>query len=285
MIPQEFEYHAPATLAEALALLANPEAKALAGGMSLIPLMKLRLSAPAKLIDLRYVPGLASIEAGAGELRIGARVTHYELESTPLVRTSCPLLAETAAHIGDVQVRNMGTLGGSVAHSDPAADYPAALLALEATLTLVSASGQRTLAIDQFLLDTFTTALEPGELISTIKVSTEASGTGTSYQKCLQPASGFALVGIAARVRLEGGKVRLARVGVTGLAGKPYRALNVERLLEGSAGSPEDIRKAAAVVTDGVEPLSDLHASAPYRAHLARVYTARALSEALARIR
>jgi len=285
MIAQEFEYHAPASMAEALALLADPDAKALAGGMSLIPLMKLRLAAPAKIVDLRHVPGLTSIESTGGGLRIGARVTHYELESTPLVRTRCPLLAATAAQIGDVQVRNMGTIGGSVAHADPAADYPGALLALEATLDLVGASGQRTVPVGEFLLDTFTTALEPGELISTITVSTEDAGTGTSYQKCLQPASGFAIAGIGARVRREGGKVTMARVGVTGLAGKPFRARQVEKLLEGTAGSADDVRKAASVVADGVEPLSDLHASASYRAHLARVYAARALSEALSRCR
>lgn len=283
MIAQNFDYQAPASLEEAFRLLDDPGAKVLAGGMSLVPLMKLRLAAPERLVDLRAVPGLAGISEAGGELRIGAMVTHYELESSPLVRSRCPLLAEAAAQIGDVQVRNMGTIGGSLAHADPAADYPAALLALESRLKLARASGERTLALSDFLLDPFTTALEPGELVVEVSVPVEAPGVGVAYQKCLQPASGFAIVGVAARVRKSGGKVEMARVGVTGLASKAYRAVNVEQLLEGTAGGPDDIRKAAAVVAEGVDANSDLHASAAYRRHLAVVYTARALSAALAR--
>jgi aerobic carbon-monoxide dehydrogenase medium subunit len=283
MIAQNFEYSAPASLNEALSLLGNGEAKALAGGMSLIPLMKLRLATPDQVVDLGRIPGLNYIKEDNGVLRIGATTTHYDVESSPLVRASCPLLAEAASNIGDIQVRNRGTIGGSIAHADPAADYPASLLALEARVVLVTAKSQRELPIADFFVDTFTTALEPGELIREVIVPLEDKSAGTSYQKVVQPASGFAIVGIAARVRKSGGKITFARVGVTGLAGKPYRAINVEQALEGTAGSPSDIQKAAAVVADGIEANSDLHGSAEYRKHLARVYTMRALAVASSR--
>src|SRR5712691_2082737 len=219
MIPQNFEYSAPANLQEALGLLSGENVKVLAGGMSLIPLMKLRLAAPEQLVDLGRIPGLNTIREDKGTLRVGATTTHYQVESSALVRSRCPLLAEAAAHIGDIQVRNMGTIGGSIAHADPAADYPASLLALEAKVILVSAKSQREIPIDRFFVDTFTTELQPGEIIREVAVPVEEQSTGTSYQKMVQPASGFALVGAAARVRKSGGKVTMARVGVTVLSG------------------------------------------------------------------
>ena len=283
MIPQNFEYSAPANLQEALGLLSGENVKVLAGGMSLIPLMKLRLAAPEQLVDLGRIPDLNTIREDKGTLRVGATTTHYQVESSALVRSRCPLLAEAAAHIGDIQVRNMGTIGGSIAHADPAADYPASLLALEAKVFLVSAKSQREIPIDRFFVDTFTTELQPGEIIREVAVPVEDQSTGTSYQKMVQPASGFALVGVAARVRKAGGKVTMARIGVTGLSGKPYRAASVEKALEGTAGGAADIQKAAALVADGVDANSDLHASADYRKHLARIYTMRALTIALSR--
>jgi carbon-monoxide dehydrogenase medium subunit len=283
MIPQNFEYSAPANLQEALGLLSGENVKVLAGGMSLIPLMKLRLAAPEQLVDLGRIPDLNTIREDKGALRIGATTTHYQVESSALVRSRCPLLAEAAAHIGDIQVRNMGTIGGSIAHADPAADYPASLLALEAKVVLVTAKSQREIPIAQFFVDTFTTDLQPGEIIREVVVPVEDQSTGTSYQKMVQPASGFALVGVAARVRKTGGKVTMARVGVTGLSGKPYRAASVEKALEGTAGTASDIQKAAASVADGVDANSDLHASADYRKHLARIYAMRALTLALSR--
>ncbi len=283
MIPQEFEYSSPANLKEALGLIADGSAKVLAGGMSLIPLMKLRLAAPGHVVDLGRVPGLNYIREEAGAIHVGAMTTHYEVETSPLLRGKCPLLAETASNIGDVQVRNVGTIGGSIAHADPAADYPAALYALEAKVHLVSAKSDRTLTMDEFLVDTMTTAIEPGELVLELILPVEAPSAGVSYQKMAQPASGFALVGIAARVMKSGGRVTMARVGVTGLAGKAYRAANVEKLLEGTAGTAADVRKAAAVVAKGVDANSDMHASADYRSHMARIYTARALAVALER--
>jgi len=223
MIPQQFDYSAPKTLEEALGLMAEG-AKPLAGGMSLIPMMKLRLAAPEHLVDLGRIKDLSYIREQGGALHVGATTTHHEVESSPLLRGKCPLLAETASHIGDVQVRNMGTMGGSVAHADPAADYPAALQALEAKLVLKGAKSERTVAADEFFVDMFTTALEPGEIVREVIVPVDGAGTGTSYQKVLQPASGFAIVGIAVRVRKQGDKVAMARIGVTGLANRAFRA-------------------------------------------------------------
>jgi carbon-monoxide dehydrogenase medium subunit len=283
MIAQEFEYSAPSNLMDALGLLAGDDVKVLAGGMSLIPLMKLRLATPGQLVDIGRIPDLNYIREDKDVLRIGATTTHYQVETSAVVRSKCPLLAEAAAHIGDIQVRNVGTIGGSIAHADPAADYPASLLALEARVVLVTAKGQREIPIADFFVDTFTTALEPGEIIREVIVPVEEQSAGTSYQKMLQPASGFAIVGIAARVKKSGGKVTMARVGVTGLSGKPYRASNVEKALEGTAGSASDVQKAAAVVADGVDANSDLHASADYRKHLASIYAMRALTVALSR--
>jgi len=283
MIAQNFEYSAPTSLKDALSLLAQDDTKVLAGGMSLIPIMKLRLAAPGQLVDIGRIADLNFIHDEGGTLRIGATTTHYQVESSPLIRSRCPLLAEAAAHIGDIQVRNVGTIGGSIAHADPAADYPASLLALEAKVALVSAKSKREIAIADFFVDTFTTALEPGEIVESVIVPIEDQSAGTSYQKMLQPASGFAIVGIAARIRKSGGKIAMARVGVTGLSGKPYRATAVEKALEGTPGSPSDIQKASALVADGVDANSDLHASADYRKHLARVYTMRALAVAVSR--
>jgi carbon-monoxide dehydrogenase medium subunit len=282
MIPQTFEYTAPATLGEALALLAGG-AKPLAGGMSLIPMMKLRLATPDHLVDLGKLKTLNYIREEGGALHIGATTTHHEIESSPLVRGKCPLLAEAASAIGDVQVRNMGTIGGSVAHADPSADYPAALQALEAKVALKDAKSERTIAVADFFVDTFTTSLQPGEIIREVVVPLEDSATGASYQKMVQPASGFAIVGVAARVRRSGGKIAMVRIGVTGLSNRSYRATTAEKALEGKSGSAAEIRNAAALVAEGVEVNSDLHASAVYRRHVATVYAARALMAALAR--
>lgn len=282
MIPQSFDYVSPEVLAEALQQIAGG-AKPLAGGMSLIPMMKLRLAAPETLVDLGRIPSLNYIHEEGGMLRIGAMTTHFQIESSPLVRSRCPLLAEAAASIGDVQVRNVGTIGGSAAHADPAADYPASLMALGTHLNLVSAKGSRIIGVEDFFIDMFATALESGEIIQDLIVPVEDSTTGASYQKMVQPASGFAIVGVAARLRMSGGIVAMARIGVTGLGPKAFRAKNAESLLEGTAASPSDIQKAAAAVAEGVEASSDLHASADYRMHMAQVYAARALAIAFSR--
>jgi len=282
MIPNTFEYTAPTTLKDALALVGDG-GKPLAGGMSLIPMMKLRMANPEHLIDLNRIVELNYIREENGELHIGANATHYDIETAPLILGKCPLLAETASFIGDIQVRNRGTLGGSVAHADPSADFPAALQALEAKVVLTSSAGSRTVPVGDFFVDTFTTALEAGELVTEVIVPEEAGLTGTSYQKFLQPASGFAIVGVAARVRREAGKITLARIGVTGVGGNSYRAGKAEKALEGTSGSEVEIAAAAKLVGDGIEASTDLHASAVYRLHLASNYAARAIHAALSR--
>jgi carbon-monoxide dehydrogenase medium subunit len=279
MIPQEFEYTAPQSLRDALALVESGERKILAGGMTLIPMMKLRLATPAEVVDLGRVPGLGGITEAGGALHIGAMTTHHDVETSPVLRAKCPLLAETAGNIGDVQVRNMGTIGGSIAHADPAADYPAALVALEARIRLVSAHSDRTVEASEYFLDAFTTALEPGEIVVEIEVPVEASNEGHRYEKVPHPASGFAVVGIAARIVKSGNRVTMARIGVTGLGPKAFRARNAEAILE----SGGDIAKAVAVIGDGEDANSDLYASGDYRRHLARVHAARALTVAMSR--
>jgi carbon-monoxide dehydrogenase medium subunit len=282
MISQNFEYAAPATLAEALNLI-DAGAKPLAGGMSLIPMMKLRLATPEKLVYIGKLKDLNYIREATDGIHVGAAATHHEVEVSALIRGKCPLLGETVAHVGDPLVRNMGTIGGSIAHADPSADYPAALQALEARIVLKNSKSERTVSAADFFVDTFTTALEPGEIVSEVIVPIEGSGVGTSYQKMVQPASGFAIVGIAARIQKTGGKIAMARIGVTGLSNRSFRATAAEKALEGKVGSAGEIQNAAALVPEGVDANSDLHASADYRKHLAVVYAARAITAALAR--
>jgi carbon-monoxide dehydrogenase medium subunit len=279
MIPNSFDYAAPATLEEALQLIADGSGKLLAGGMSLIPLMKLRLASPENLVDLGRVPGLNQIAESGGVVRIGAMATHHEIENSPLVRGKCPLLAETASHIGDIQVRNRGTIGGSVAHADPSADYPAALVALEARIHLVSAHSDRTVAASDFFVDAFTTAMEPGEIVLDIQVPAEEPNEGYKYEKVAHPASGFPVVGVAVRVKRSNGRITMARIGVTGMAARAFRARNAEALLEGGG----DAAKATALVGEGEDANSDLYASGDYRRHLARIHAARGLAAALTR--
>jgi carbon-monoxide dehydrogenase medium subunit len=279
MIPQAFEYSAPSTLQEALNLLKDGERKILAGGMSLIPLMKLRLAQPEHVVDLGRVPGLNQITESGGMVHIGAMATHHEIEASPVVRARCPLLGEAAGHIGDIQVRNMGTIGGSIAHADPAADYPAALLALEAKIRIVSAHSDRTVEAADFFQDAFTTAVEPGEIVLELQVPVEETSEGYRYEKVAHPASGFAVVGVAVRVKKSGGKVSMARIGVTGMSPRAFRDRGAEQLLE----SGGDIARATAVIGEGQESNADLYASAEYRRHLARIHAARALAVAITR--
>ena len=286
MIPSAFDYFAPRSLEEALQLLAQhgPEAKLLAGGHSLLPLMKLRLAAPRVLIDLGKVGGLSYIREDGGRIALGAMTTHAEIEHSDLLKRRAPLLAETAAEIGDVQVRNCGTLGGTAAHADPAADYPAALLALDAEFVLASPQGTRAVAARDFFVDMLTTVLAPGEILTEVRLAADGVRTGSAYKKLHQLASGFAIVGVAARVTLEAsGRCAGVAVGITGVAPKPYRATGVERGLGGQTLDSKRIAEAAVQAARGVEPLSDLHASARYRAAMATVFTRRALAAALER--
>lgn len=280
MVPLAFQYTVPKSLDEALRLLTGG-AKPLAGGMSLIPMMKLRLATPEHLVDLSRLKELSYIREAKGELHIGATTTHAELESSPLVRARCPLLAETARAIGDLQVRNRGTIGGSVAHADPSADYPAALHALEARFVAQGTGSTREVATRDFFKDSFTVSLEAGEIVREIIVPVEGMELGASYQKMAQPASGFAIVGVAARVRRSAGRIEFVRLGVTGLGNRAFRATASEQKLEGTLGTDAEIQEAAALVGDEIAANSDLHASAEFRRHLAKVFAARALSAAV----
>ena len=284
MIPAVFDYQAPTTIDEALSLLAaNPEeAKILAGGHSLIPAMKLRLAQPGMLVDIGRIKDLAYIREQGDQIAIGAMTTHYQIESSALLQKICPLLPDCASHIGDVQVRNKGTIGGSVAHSDPAGDWPAAIIALNAQMVAVGANGERTINADDFFVDLLTTALTPGEILREIRVPKPSGRFVHSYQKVRHPASGFAVVGIAVAIRLAAdGSCETAGVGVTGVASKAYRAAAVEAALKGQQLNDQTIAQAAAHATDGVDANSDLYASEDYRRHLAQVYTKRALHKSL----
>ena len=286
MIPVQFDYAAPATLDEALSLLAEhkDDAKLLAGGHSLLPAMKLRLATPQMLIDIGRIKDLAYIREEDGQIRIGAMTTHYQLESSERLREICPLLPETAGQIGDVQVRNKGTIGGSLAHADPAADWPAAIIALGAEIVARGVGGERTIKADDFFVDMLTTALEPDEILREIRIPAPQGRMGQAYLKVAQPASGFAVVGVAVNLTLNGGKTcESASVAITGVASKAYRASGVEGAIAGSALDEQSITDAAAHATDGIDANGDLYASEEYRRQLARVYTRRAIETAAAR--
>jgi aerobic carbon-monoxide dehydrogenase medium subunit len=285
MFPASFEYHRAASVKEALAMLQQfgEEGKILAGGHSLIPLMKLRLAQPGHLVDIGGIRELASIREEGGRVVIGGLVTHRAVEASAVVQAKLAMLSECASLIGDVQVRNRGTIGGSLAHADPAADYPAAVLALEAEIKIEATAGSRAVKADEFFLDLMTTAVMPGELLTEVAFAPVPAGTGFSYLKHRQPASGFAMVGVAALVKLDKqGNCDRVRVGITGLGPKAFRAKAVEGALQGKAPA-QAAGAAAAHAAEGIDALSDLHASAEFRAELARVYTRRALETAAAR--
>jgi len=288
MIPASFDYIAPQTLDEAVRALGDhgEEAKLLAGGHSLLPLMKLRLTNPKLLIDLRKIPGLSSIAEQDDKIVVGALTTHYQIESSELLKKKCPLLPQTARAIGDVQVRNRGTIGGSLTHADPSADWPAAMLALGGELKLTGPKEDRTVQAERFLLGPMTTAIEPTEILTEIRVPIFARRCGSAYLKMAQQASGFAIVGVAVWLKTgQQGRCEDIGIGVTGLSDKPFRAHGVEERLRGSKLTPKLIEESASQVATGIDPLADLHASAEFRAHLARVYTSRAIQEAAKRVR
>jgi carbon-monoxide dehydrogenase medium subunit len=285
MIPVPFDYLTPATLDEAISLLAEhpDDAKLLAGGHSLIPAMKLRLATPQILIDIGRIKDLAYIREEGDRIHIGAMTTHRAVEASTRLHDLCPILPQCAAQIGDVQVRNKGTIGGSVAHADPAADWPAVMLALHAEMVAASANGERVIAADDFFVDMLTTALEPGEILREIRIPVPEGRYGQAYLKVPQPASGFAVVGVAVHlVRNQGGACESASIGITGVASKAYRASGVEAALAGSALDDATIASAAATAADGISINGDLYASESYRTHLAIVYARRAIAAAAA---
>jgi carbon-monoxide dehydrogenase medium subunit len=263
MYPAPFEYHAPASLTEALALMAqNADAKIIAGGHSLLPAMKLRLATPPALIDIGKLSDLKGIKDMGDKIAIGALTTHHEVEHSVLLRNECPLLPEVASHIGDRQVRNRGTMGGSLAHADPAADYPAAMLALGATVQAQGSNGARTISADELFTGLFSTAL------------------GVAYAKFPHPASRYAVAGVAVWVHIQDDTVQDIRIGVTGATDHAQHATKAEDALKGKPMTDDNIAAAANMAADGLTTIGDIFASADYRAHLVNALTLQALNAA-----
>ena len=286
MIPAAFAYQRPSSIEEALTIIgSDPGAKVLAGGQSLIPLLKLRLGSAETLVDIGRLQGLRGVRRlDDGRMAIGALTTYADLLESPA--SAYGVLRDALPHIGDVQVRNMGTVGGSIVHADPALDLPACLLVLDAELVLRSAAGERTTPLDGFLEGAFMTGLRPGEILTEIRVLGPRDDAGSAYATLQQPASGYALAGVAAVIFENGsGGIAGANVAITGVGEIAYRARAVEAALAGSDGSPAAIAAAAAHATDGVEVSSDIFADRAYRTAMAEVYTRRAIEAALARLR
>ena len=277
MIPARFDYEVAESTEQALELLASREdAKLLAGGHSLIPAMKLRIARPELLVDIGRVSSLAYVRDAGESVAIGALTRHRTLETDPLLQEHCPIVSHTAGLIGDPQVRHRGTIGGSLAHGDPASDLPAVMLALEAELVIVGTGGERTVPAAEFFRGVFDTAVGPGELLTEIRVP-KLGGTGWSYLKFNRRAQDWATVGVAALVRHDNGGVGEARIGLTNMGATPLRATAAEQALVAGDADP------AAHIADGAEPASDVSASAEFRSHLARVIGKRAIEEALTR--
>lgn len=284
MYPAAFEYHTPGTLREAFDLLTRlkDDAKILAGGHSLLPAMKLRLARPGHLVDLRKVPGLAGIKEDGGTVVIGAMTTHWAIESSPVIKAKCPVLAHAAGVIGDPMVRNVGTIGGSLAHADPAADYPAVVIALNAEIVAEGPKGKRTIKVDQFFKGLMTTALGADEIITEVRVPACAANVGCAYMKFPHPASRFAVVGVAAAIAVDGGKASRASIGVTGAGTRAVRARGVESALQGRTLDAAAIGAAAEHAPEGVDVQADLQGSVEYKQHLLKVFARRAIEAAVA---
>ncbi len=285
MIPAAFDYARPTSVAEALDKLAagRGQAKVLAGGQSLIPLMRLRLARCDTVVDIGGLSELRAIrELPNGGLGIGALATYRDVLDSDLARSRVPLLALVIPGIGDVQVRNRGTLGGAVAHADPASDMPAVVLALDAQIALRSQAGERVVAATSFFEGAFATDMAEDELLTEIRIPAQPAGAGMAFRRLEQRASGYSIVGVAAVVGLTSGSVTTARIGITGVGDVAYRASAVESALLGSSADATAIAAAAAHAADGVTVNSDIHADASYRAEMARVETRRAIEAALA---
>jgi carbon-monoxide dehydrogenase medium subunit len=280
MISVEFEYERATSVEDAIAKLAAAGgAKLIAGGHSLVPLMKLRLSEPERLIDISKIPGLSGINEAGGRIEIGATTTHAEIAASTLLREKCPVLAEAAAEIGDPQVRNRGTIGGSLAHADPAADLPAVVIALDADILLKGKGGPRTVKASAFFRGFYDVDLAPGELITAIQFSPVKSA---AYSKLHQRASHFAIVGVAAVLDVKGGTIQSARIGLTGATTHAARLTAVEQALVGKKA--DAVAAAVASSASGVSDVNgDLHASVEYRQAMIPVFVRRAVEKALAR--
>jgi len=283
MVPGAFEYFAPRSLPEAVKFLSEhrDDVKVLSGGQSLLPLMKMRLAKPAYVVDLGRVPGLDNITEDGNHFVLGALVTHAQIENSQLLKSKCPLLPQTATTIADVQVRNRGTIGGSVAHADPAGDWPAAVVALDAEIKIYGPNGERWVDCDEFFLGLLMSVLQPDEIVTAIKVP--LTGTDkTAYLKAAPRSSGFAVVGVAVRLAIDSaGNCSRAAIGITGVTDKAYRPERVEQMLTGKRLDSVIIQQAAAEACRNIEPIEDINGSAEYRKQLTEVYVARAIETAL----
>lgn len=288
MQPRAFEYVRVSSVAEAIRLLEarGEEAKILAGGQSLIPLLKLRLAAPQVLVDIGRIPGLAGIREDGDSLRIGAMTRHREFEESPLIRDRYPLLGDVAKVLGDPQVRNLGTIGGSLAHADPAADWGTALLACDAALEAAGPNGRRRLSADGFFLEPFTTALAPNELLTTIRIPRAAERAGGAYQKLKRKTGDFATAAVAVHLALgANGTVAAARLAIGAVGPVPSRSKRAESYLVGKPAAKETWEEAGRLASEDVRPESDLHGSAEYKRAMVRILSRRALETAANRAR
>ncbi len=278
MIPADFDYLAPTTLDEAVAALAEhgDDAKIIAGGQSLLPVLRMRLNAPEVLIDVGRIEGLRGIRDEGDALVIGATTTHHTVSGDPLVREHAGLIAKAIEHLADAQVRHRGTFGGALSHADPAGDLGAPVLALGAEFLVVGPGGRRTIAADDFFDDFFTTSMADDELLGEVRIP-KYTGWGAHYEKFVRVAHQWPIVAVAAAVRTEGGTIAEARVGLTNMDVTPVRARAVEEALVGLPATDEAVRQAAAVAADGTNPPTDLNGDADYRRHLAAVLTRRAV--------
>jgi len=285
MHPYPFAYHRASSIDDALQLLAaHPDdGKLLAGGHSLLPVMKLRLAQPGHIIDITGLDELRGVQQLDGAIQIGALTTHHEVATDPIVREHAGLLAQIAHVVGDQQVRHRGTIGGALAHADPAADYPAGVLALDAEVIVRGPDGERVIPIGEFFVGFLTTSLDPRELITAIRIPARA-GTGFRYEKMANPASGYAIVGVAVVVSTaSGGTIDDIRVGITGATDTAFRATAVEDALRGGPGDLETVKAAASKATDGIDVLGDIHAPVDYRTRVTQNLTRRAILTALDR--
>jgi aerobic carbon-monoxide dehydrogenase medium subunit len=282
MIPAKFDYIRPSSVEDAVSALAErgEDAKVIAGGQSLLPLLRLRLAYPELLVDVGGLYELRGVTDEGDHLLIGAGTTHYQLVHDPLITQHCGLISEAAGTVADPAVRHRGTLGGSIAHADPAGDLPAVVVALDATLIARGPTGERQIAARDFFLDYLTTSLEPGEMLTGIRVPKLGTDWGYRYEKFHRTAQAWAIVGVAALVRRSNGQVAEARVGLTNMGSVPIRAASVEAAVAGAQASSEALRAAAANAADGTQPPADLHGAPDYRRHLAQVLTGRALEAA-----
>jgi carbon-monoxide dehydrogenase medium subunit len=281
MIPSNFDYVAPTTVDDAVAALAQggEDAKVIAGGQTLMPVLRLRLAAPTVLVDLGRIDELRGVRDDSDSLVIGAMTTYYALLGNPLISKYALLLADATRTVADPQIRHRGTLGGNLAHADPAGDLSAPVLALEATMTVVGPSGSRTIPAAEFFVDYFTTALQPDEILTEIRIP-KHTNWAAHYEKLHRVAQAWSIVAVAATVDVDQGTVRQARIALTNVAPTPTRARGVEEALIGQPASEELIRAAAEHAAEGIDPISDGNADADYRSHLARVLTRRAVATA-----